>query len=208
MGRVSDSPPLFKAKRMKSIVINLDHRSDRWHTAQKQLIDFGIAKPERFSAYSQPSAVRGNGISHYECLQNGYDLVFEDDIFFEPYAKEVYDAALKQLPDDWDILYLGGNVISPLTRFSDNLYRCTDAWGSFAILYSAKGREFILKHYNPHAENFIIFDEWLRVWSQSRGQAYICSPIICWTYPGFSDVNGYHSDYLRLMQKNANNHMK
>src|SRR5574343_1940217 len=112
---------------MKAAVINLDHRTDRWQRCQKELLTLGI-EAVRFSALSKPSPVIGNGIGHLELVRQGYDIVFEDDIFFEHYAKDVFQCALSQLPKDWDILYLGGNVIEPLSKYSQNLYRCTAAW--------------------------------------------------------------------------------
>ncbi len=168
----------------------------------------GITEFERFSAYSEPSAVIGNARSHYECLQTGSDLIFEDDIYFESFAKEIFKRAVEQLPKDWDILYLGGNIIEPIYRVSENLFRCTAAWGSNGILYSDKGRQHILNCYNPMAANFIIYDEWLRKRSQQELQAYICSPIIQWTYGGFSDVNQAEANYENLMRANAKQNMR
>lgn len=193
---------------MKVRLINLDKRTDRLERAIQELKILGIDSFERFSAYSEPSAVKGNGRSHYECLQDGANLIFEDDIFCLPGAKENFEKAKSQLPEDWGILYLGGNIQEPLNRFSDNLYRCTFAWGSFAILYNDHAREFVLKHYNPNAEKFIIYDEWLRIMSAASLKAYICSPLVISTYGGISDVNGYYSDYSKMMRLNSQNFMR
>lgn len=192
---------------MKVKVINLNHRTDRWHTAQKQLRAFGINDFERFPAFSTPTPVKGNARSHFQCLTDGADIIFEDDIFFEPFAQEVFKKAISQLPEDWDILYLTGNIQEPLKKFSENLYRCTFAWGSCAILYSEKGKQFVLDNFKPDAEPFVIYDEWLRLQSANKLQAYITFPVIAWTYGGISDVNGYYSNYEKIMKQNAAKHM-
>lgn len=194
---------------MKVKVVNLDKRTDRWKRMQHELSNcFGLLEFERFSAYSQPSAVVGNALSHIECLKQGADLIFEDDIYFEPFAREIFERAVNQLPDDFDILYLGGNIIEPIYRVSENLYRCTAAWGSNGILYSEKGRKYILNLYNPLDTKFAVYDDWLRKQSQHDLKAYLCAPIIQWTYAGFSDVNNTHADYEKLMKLNAKQNMK
>jgi len=112
-------------------------------------------------------------------------------------------AMMEELPADYDFFYLGGNVVEPIQRYSQNLHRCTAAWGSFAIYYSEKGREYILKNYNPNAARFTVYDEWLRVQSKRFMEAYIASVPIAWTKGGFSDVNNRLENYEPQMRKNA-----
>ena len=193
---------------MKVKVINLDSRADRLTRAKQELESISIYDFERFPAYSKPDAFRGNALSHVDCIAAGSDLIFEDDIQFEADAIEVFSKALGQLPEDAHILYLGGNVIDHIERYSENLFRCTAAWGSYAIYYTAKGREFILANYDPNAEPFVIYDEWLRVRSAQDLKAYIVSPIIAWTTSGFSDVNGRTEDYTPIMKEHARINMK
>ena len=187
---------------MKTAVINLLHRTDRLREVERELSYFGIENYTVFAAYSEPNALVGNARSHYELLQKGYELIFEDDVFFDSQLPELL-TVIKQLPPNYDILYLGGNVVDVINRFSDKLHRCTAAWGSFAILYSAKGRQYVLDNYNINAVPFIIYDEWLRVQSKRDLQAYICSTPIAWTKGGFSDVNNRVENYEPQMRKNA-----
>lgn len=189
-------------------VINLDSRPDRWESAQKELAAFGITHFSRLPAYSHPDPLSGNARSHIACLMAGCDLVFEDDVFFIPGARGIFDAAVRQLPADFDLLYLGGNVEEPLERYSENLYRCTAAWGSYALHYSPKGREFILGGYRPFERTFDIYDVWLRRNSCDELQAYIVSPVIAWTWPGYSDVNKRQENYLPKMQENEKTFMR
>jgi len=183
---------------MKAAVINLTTRIDRLHAVRKQFESFGLKEYDVFPAYNSPDALRANARSHMELIKNGYNLIFEDDVFFEGTIDQL---PLSELPPDWDILYLGGNVIEPLKRFSANLHRCTAAWGSFAIMYSPSGLQYVKDCYR--IEPFTIYDEWLRVRSKATLQAYILSTPIAWTRGGYSDVNHCIENYEPQMRKNA-----
>jgi len=60
-----------------------------------------------------PNGIIGCGVSHlkiYEdALKNNYKniLVLEDDVYFEDDLYEVLDKSMSELPEDYDILYLG-----------------------------------------------------------------------------------------------------
>lgn len=185
---------------IKAAVINLPQRIDRLREVTKQIHSFGITEFTVYPAISQPDPLRGNALSHYNLLKEGYRLIFEDDVFFEG----VYsDIQFNELPEDYDILYLGGNVVEPILKYSEHLHRCTAAWGSFAIHYSEKGARFVIENFNPKNDTFTIYDEWLRVRSKRDLQAYILSTPIAWTKGGYSDVNGRIENYEPQMRKNA-----
>jgi hypothetical protein len=109
------------------VVINLDHRKDRWEALQQKLskINWPFKEPERFSAYNGaklPAPIgwtHGAGtwgclLSHREVLsraiQDNLDnvLVLEDDIFFAPDFENKVLSFIKGLPLDWDQIMLGG----------------------------------------------------------------------------------------------------
>jgi hypothetical protein len=66
-------------------------------------------------------------------------LHLEDDVVFRDLSH--LPAAISELPDDWDILYLGANLVcwnnnepSP-ERYSEHLFRVRAAWTTHAIAY-------------------------------------------------------------------------
>lgn len=187
---------------MKTAVINLVSRIDRLREVTKQINHFLTTEFTVYPAHSEPDALRGNAFSHFDLLKQGFELIFEDDVFFESDFTHL-QSILPELPTDYDILYLGGNVIQPIYRYSKNLHKCTDAWGSFAILYSEKGRNYVLNNYSPNATPFTIYDEWLRIQSKSGLKAFIPSVPIAWTRGGFSDVNKQVENYEPGMRANA-----
>jgi hypothetical protein len=108
--------------------INLDSRTDRWEIVRDRSLVAGL-EVERFSAFpSKPprstnargeggpwkEAVKACARSHIaavrEAVQRGAHsvFIFQDDVVFHPR----FDAKLRNwivdLPEDWDLLYLGG----------------------------------------------------------------------------------------------------
>ena len=103
--------------------INLDQRKDRWEEACSEFDRVGLKDVERFSAVdgsklekpkfilpgelgileSNLSLVRHakeNNLPHY--------LMLEDDVVFGPELKNL-DKFMNNIPDDWDMIYFGGN---------------------------------------------------------------------------------------------------
>jgi len=168
---------------------------------------FGITDYNRFSAHMLPDPYMGNARSHLECLEMGSNLIFEDDVFFEPGARSVFEQAVNELPEDFHVLYLGANIEKPIRRYSEHLYKLEHAYGTNAIYYSEAGRKFVLDNYTWWSNNFEIYDVWLRRQCSLSLKAYIVSPIKTWSHGGFSDVNKNVCNYLPLMKNNAKRFM-
>lgn len=97
-------------------VINLDRRVDRWRDIQSQLRDAGITKAIRFSAIDKEPGCVGCFESHLAVLQTALDagannvLVLEDDATLYRDWRTSWIEGKRQIPNDWDMLYLGYNL--------------------------------------------------------------------------------------------------
>lgn len=118
-----------------SYVINLDRRHERWLCVKEELMRNGFS-PQRISAID--NGWKGCRDSHLYVLnlttnQNSF-FVFEDDVEFIGDAKLI-SKAIKQLPKDWDCLYLGASPQELQERISDNLFRISKSWCMHSILW-------------------------------------------------------------------------
>jgi len=50
-------------------------------------------------------------------------VFFEDDVLFRDDANQILAQALKALPEDWDVLYMGGHPCDDVKKLSDNLVK-------------------------------------------------------------------------------------
>lgn len=105
----------------KIFCINLDRRADRWQICLDEFAKFNITKFERFSAVDDRfNGNRGCTTSHKKLLDiivaNKWErtLILEDDfkIITEDFHAQ-FEHMITQVPEDWDMLYLGGHYGEP-----------------------------------------------------------------------------------------------
>ena len=111
---------------MKTFVINLDRRPDRYESFQKRLqADWPFGPAERFAAvegqretlpewWTAGRGAYGCYQSHLQiierCIADGAEsvLILEDDATFVPGFAAHAQAFLANLPNDWAMAYFGG----------------------------------------------------------------------------------------------------
>jgi GR25 family glycosyltransferase involved in LPS biosynthesis len=105
--------------------INLDRRTDRWESVQNEFKKFNIKNIIRFSGIDgnmlKNDTVLLNGelgilLTHLEIIKkaklDNLDnvLIIEDDVIFSDEFLNI-QSYMKEVPDDWDFIYFGGNHI-------------------------------------------------------------------------------------------------
>jgi len=117
-------------KTIPKFVINLERRKDRLESVRKEF-DYMDWDFERFDAIDTDSYM-GCAYSHQKVaniiLERGYEyaMVFEDDIFFMPYAKKMIPLIEEELSNiDWCFFHFAPSIHRPLNKFSENLVDLT-----------------------------------------------------------------------------------
>lgn len=177
---------------MNAFVINLDNREDRLLEFKKINLPFDV---KRFSAIKDDNGSLGCIKSHLECFKQfneGINIIFEDDCVQISDINIMFDA-IKELNDDWDILYLGAILHEDLVD-SGKKYtkKITGGWGTHAIVYNGtKISDFILKFKaeeilvrRRNIDTFIVHE----VQKNEEFKCYITSPQIFIQSDGYSDV--------------------
>ena len=193
----------FKVK-----IISLETRPERLQAALSELPKIGVTEYEWFPAFT--GGALGCDKSHNACLAGeGPLLILEDDVVFEPGAFERMNKAICQLPDDWDILYLGANVKAPASRHSDNLFRVrSGVHTTHAMLYSAKGRQSMHDLYHPGEKDIPTIDHWLYTEGLNLMNCYVVWPMIAYQRADHSDIRLAYYDYKQEMMDNQKLHME
>lgn len=184
---------------------NLRRNTQRWADSVKQFQQVDISYVELVQV-DEPEDNRWLGFNRTMkmVIEKGYAtgepfIIFEDDIMFTPKWKE-FEGACKELPEDWDLLYLGGNFIGSdttvwdmPTKYSAQLALLPNAWQTHAILYSNKAAKFVLDNFNE--EGFPVLDEWLRVELMPKGRVFMMNPMICYQRTVWSDIARLYVHY-------------
>lgn len=142
----------------RTYLINLPHRTDRLRIAYRQFDIAGVPRPTLFPAIDAKKlgitgvneanqGLIGCFLSHYfilqEALLNGYKqiAVFEDDVLLVQDFKDKFDIAYEQVPDTWQMLYLGyyERSGSGKVQVSENVTIPKNTWGTHAYMLRGEG---------------------------------------------------------------------
>jgi len=181
---------------IKAYCINLDERTDRWEQFTSQEIGVPV---ERFSAISRAGGNQGCLLSHLEVMSKCEDeiLIFEDDCkLLQPW--EIFEEAYRQLPADWDMLYLGANTTKALNRHSNNLFRLYDAWTTHGILYKRKMIDVILADGYDKIIHYKNYDTYMVRCIQWKYNTYIIYPCFATQFDSYSDVVKHYRQYPEI----------
>ena len=119
------------------IVMGLAVRTDRWSRCVELFEHFNITEYTHYEMVRQGSGWRQYADDTLKMLSEtpGTIVYLEDDFELIEGFEDALSRAVKDLPADWDILYLGCNPTTELHRVTPNLCRVMGAWG--CLLYTS-----------------------------------------------------------------------
>ncbi len=183
------------------VCINLNSRPDRWQRITARFAEQGMNHVVRFQAadgkrleippaWNHSAGAYGCLRSHLAVVEQARDearpnvMIFEDDAVLAPGFTAKFADYVKQLPDDWDMLYFGGLHGKPLTEVADNVSRVTHSLSTYA---------YALRHtiYDAFIEmnrqGLDLLDQNTRA-LQKQFNCYCFMPHLAWVEDDYSDV--------------------
>jgi len=187
--------------KLKTYCINLDDRPDRWEEVQEEVRKIGI-EIERFPGIKMAKGWQGCLASHLalweKCRELDTFMIIEDDILFLEDAKENLEKAIEQLPDSWDMLYLGATLNKPLAPVSENLLRLRGGWTTHGIIYNNQNG---VVDYILTVEPSIRIDKFIADVVQEEFNCFMCYPMVASQRPGYSDIVNRYQDYSVITER-------
>lgn len=211
--------------------INLKERTDRYKETLEEFNKHQITakRVEGINGkllnikHKKPGAL-GLLYTHIKLLQHAKDnnlkniLIFEDDIKFIDNFQEFFSDKIDSLPDDWDLLYLGGNndlnngIFTPITgdlnfkptpenykELDHELFKTTNTRTTHAVAINEKAYDFIIDNFN---KNYHYPIDRILVLLQIRLKSYTFLPSLVKQRPSFSDIEGVNLDYDKIIGAN------
>ena len=180
-------------KNVKTVVINLLTRQDKRDYIQKHLNERKI----KFSFYdaikNTTNPKRGCLESHLAVIRGAiaegvkYLLLMEDDCFFIRGFQ-----SMKEPPDDWDMIYLGGTVFRTLNKIKGySRVQCWTTHGYFINLENKTLVAEIMKMTDFDMEIDTFYLEKIH----PIFNCYMCNPMIAIQKEGFSDIENREVSY-------------
>lgn len=174
----------------KIYVINLAKRTDRMQQATEQLKKYGIPF-ERFEAIEHPNGAEGLRLTMVgifnEAIRENWQhlLIFEDDVdVIEPTFNEVMEEITKDVPPNFDMILLGGQLCKiPEAWYGNHLLRAKSMFATHAVMYSLKGiKKAIGMGISSPVDNFFVS------YVQEAGDSYMTFPLLCSQIISHSDI--------------------
>jgi GR25 family glycosyltransferase involved in LPS biosynthesis len=217
----------------KLICINLDKRTDRLKESQKQWRANNLIV-ERMSAIegnpmgwkhvterdagintikkSSWNGAAGCMVSHVNIWKRakaeGWKnvLIIEDDCDFVPELHDKFSKLIKEVPNDWDMLYFGGiheergGRFVP-TKVTENIVKCARMITTTCYAINESCYDLALE--SVLAEEpwfFTAVDGYLAAVVQPKCNAYAFNPPLAWQRGSHSDIQDDFRDYSSIMK--------
>lgn len=110
-------------------------------------------------------------------------LIFEEDVYFTKNASLILNNALKELPEDWDMISLGAWLRGNVKRHSDHIYRYYSGWLLHAYVINHTLFNVIIEKATPSTDNFF------RQQILPYYNCYIVIPMIAFQHNNVSSIN-------------------
>ena len=193
--------------------INLDSRKDRWEQARQEFSSIGILDSvKRFSGitYNEMkdpywNKCIGCHLSHLELIATAKQLelsnilIFEDDVEFINNTLDTLSLAIDQIPLNWNMFYLGGNICNRITIINRNIGKLSHAQSTHAYAINSNFYDIILnkgdQFWNRHMD--VVYSDDLIPYNK----CYITIPMIAVQRDTFSDIEGRVVSYRGWMEK-------
>lgn len=140
--------------------------------------------------------------SHRRLLSKIYDdgldycLVFEDDVELCDDFEVKLSSIIKELPEDWDMLYLGGWNLGEKKPYTDTLDIAETVYTTHSYLIRRKFIPLLINQLdtNESKKVDVVFSV-----LQKQHKCFITSPILCWQRMGFSDIQNKITNNTHLL---------
>jgi GR25 family glycosyltransferase involved in LPS biosynthesis len=166
---------------MKAVLINRADRPERLKESQRQFEQYGM-EVEVFPAVISNPGWKGCRDSHLAVLEKYKDerfiMIFEDDVLFLEDPMQPIAKVIEELPQNWDMLYLGISPSQKYEKFSPHLYRVNGGYTTHAILWHNRPNgavNFALSH----RKDILKIDVFLGATVHKIFNCFVIYPLLC-----------------------------
>jgi len=206
----------------KSYCINLDRRTDRWEeNCLPQFKKLGL-EVERFSATDGKTefdlghgdvynAELAGSFSHLRAIkkakEDGVEKLFllEDDVVFHDNVSEMFKDTIGNVPEDWDILFFGGNHVGGMRPISQGVVRLGGSYAIHACGIKNTSYDLLITHLEKSIEKVknnpqqrftpSVAADYFLAQVHRNLNVYCFVPHMAWQKDGHSDIQGAYMDY-------------
>jgi GR25 family glycosyltransferase involved in LPS biosynthesis len=190
--------------------VNLESRPDRWRQTVEEFKKLGPDYTlNRFNAIRNTrNPELGCATSFLTLIQMAKDqnmpaiLVGEDDIMLYSKSAEMWEKAISELPDNWDVLSGGTYIIKNRMKVSSTLYKVNNITCMHYICIRNTCYDKILSYFKNNMGKQAI-DRFIGELSQQKKiNVYLVWPMIAGQRPSYSNLEHKNVDYHKTYRYN------
>lgn len=179
------------------VVINLPSRLDRLLEVTEEMEKYDIPFELVDGMTSELGGAEGLKLTvekiFKESIEKGHKhiLIFEDDVEFKENPNSFMGEVIKQLPENYDIVFLGCQCTKGMNyRFSANLLQLDGAFATHAAFYSLQGMKEIIAHgIEAPIDNFYVRE------IETLQRCYVTFPLLATQRSGVSSIGGQYIEW-------------
>ena len=196
---------------------NMDYNQSKAENTTREVEKIGIT-PTRIAGvvYTGTSNHEWNGwigcgLAHLNGLRlakelNQNVLMFEDDVVFvDDYIKIIHNA-VNELPENWDMFYLGANITGTVHQVSSQLGRLTSARATHAYGVNHNFISKLIETVEAKAESKPIDCVYADEVCPSN-YCYVTIPLVAMQRDGYSDISSTTVSYAPWMNQRFNENL-
>lgn len=134
---------------------------------------------------------------HEEHNSDLFYIILEDDVKFKGDVQGELSIALRELPDDWDVLYLGCNPRKPQKQYSEHLFKIDGAVCLHAALYHPR-KGGLVEYMLAHRDEIEKIDRYFMEVLQPMFGCYMCYPMLATQDSRFKSDTCKRADYDQI----------
>lgn len=193
---------------VKKVLISLPKRDDRRAAFFSQNINIGTIQVfnaiDKDKIYYSGRLKKGQvacKMSHRQVIIENRNepcvMLIEDDAIFNKGICEVFFEAIKDLPENWDMLYLGAHHFYEPKKINGKIYTCNVALSTVCYIVNKKMYDIIIKG----LEKDVILDIYYTNVIQQKYNCYCIFPNLVTQANGMSDIEGGVVNYEKFYNK-------
>jgi GR25 family glycosyltransferase involved in LPS biosynthesis len=183
------------------VVINLPKRLDRLLEVTEEMDKYNIPFELVDGMTSELGGAEGLRLTVEKIFKESIEkehkniLIFEDDVVFVENPNSFMDEVVKQLPENYDIVFLGCQCTKGMNyRYSPNLLQLDGAFATHAAFYSLQGmREIINNGLKAPIDNYYVSD------IQTLQRCYVTFPLLATQRAGVSSIGNTYIEWDKFI---------
>lgn len=190
------------------LCINLKERADRRKETIEEVGQYDI----EFNFFEASGPVQSERLLPGECgafkshrnailyarqKRHSQVLILEDDVELCPDFNTKFSEAINKVPDDWDMIYFGGNHESEPELLGDGLLKCSQTFAIHCIGVRWSAYEPILQMCRAY-DMLVPIDYLYAELHRNSLNVYAFSPALAFQRVGYSDIQQEVVDYTIL----------